>query len=130
MRLRAFAVVPLAALALSAAGCGTLANQSEPGWLTAEPGHAPHQPYGGVGLDLKAARDLVSKTGGDDKTYDPYWNTVVGCCFLAVEFPLSAVADTLFLPFDAAYTLRRGDRDEWAEWRQRAGVPADQKAPD
>lgn len=90
MRRIACALVPLAATLLG--GCGTYANFKQEGCKNA-------RVYGGVMYDVKsieewgAARPLGSET-------DPQRGagTLVGYGLIGLDFPLSAIADTITLP--------------------------------
>jgi len=83
----------VAAAALS--GCGTICNT----WSCCSSG--PHRVYGGVLLDAQA---FVETFQAKDPEKQVEWSllnagtAVLEGCFLAIDLPLSAVADTLTLP--------------------------------
>ncbi len=84
--------VAIAALATAAlSGCGTMGNLA--GCCVS----GPHEIYGGVRLDAKAAWE----SGGEavhTKGLESLGHVAEAVCFLALDLPLSAVADTVTLP--------------------------------
>src|SRR3954454_13017648 len=84
----------LAAGCAASAGCGTLANQNGYCWYMTCAG-GPVEPYGGVQQDwlgVRAGWHQVTADGADTGT------TVIGA-LAAIDLPLSAVGDTILLPY-------------------------------
>ncbi len=110
-----------AAAALSAAsGCGTVMNLTEKQSPTAgmSTSSKPRSPYGGVGYDLDMSQWLLlaGPIG---------W---AGSAFLIADTPLSAVADTVTLP----YVLKARDQErqtEKANIQDREHPPAEPVTP-
>ena len=88
----------LALTATGQTGCGTLCN----GWN--DPALGGMQPYGGVGIDLKVAKDSINKAA---QGIYPASNAFVATIAVA-DLPLSSVGDTLTLPD----TLRNAKRTQ------------------
>src|SRR4051794_9999270 len=101
------AMLAVAALTALSGGCGTMINQS------AEPGQAFYSdqlpaklPYGGVARDLAAPASGIwqAATAGEDAGVVGRAQMVAAAVFVPpLDLPFSAVADTLFLPFDLAH---------------------------
>jgi uncharacterized protein YceK len=109
----------LLVVAAVSGGCGTFLNQQGPGMYPALQGRQPCQPFGGVGVDLDAGRRAVERYAVGVEPGDlpeTLGSLTTACALLAVDLPMSAIGDTLYLPFDVAYTLRHQGRDVWAEW--------------
>jgi uncharacterized protein YceK len=100
---RALIVVPLVMLT---GGCGTLANQSSDG---------TGRPYGGLVNSVAVVSDgpdpvSAVVTAADEMTSDgqhffPVWPFTLASGFAFLDVPLSAVGDTIFLPWDAVNTM-------------------------
>jgi uncharacterized protein YceK len=105
------AVVPvILALAMVATqiGCGTLTNcmGADKAGPRAEQGFGLI--YGGVYFECLAAKSLFAEEPPPQVLRDvPSWvETVLAASMLAIDMPLSAVGDTLTLPFNIRYTLQ------------------------
>jgi uncharacterized protein YceK len=85
----------LVALAVSPCGCGTFCNDV---WFT--PGEGGKRVYGGVRVDCQVAREALNehRASGD------FWGTLL---YSALDLPLSAVGDTLSLPYTVPCALWR-----------------------
>lgn len=99
---RALTFIPLAVLC---GGCGTLANQSQDG---------PGRPYGGLRNSMATVKNCPDPlsalvTAADEMTsnephFFPVWPITLAAGFSFLDVPLSAVADTIFLPWDVFNT--------------------------
>jgi uncharacterized protein YceK len=92
----------LAIMVISLTGCGTLCSTSgvsPVGW--------GERPYGGVRLDVAAV--MRDRDCPEPETLGRIKQWAAWTCFLAVDVPLSAVADTLLLPVQI-----------WTDWHARA----------
>lgn len=123
-----FAVV----LALTAVGCGTMVNQSPPGSYFNYHGRMrPNRLYGGVRSDGEMLAEHITKVARGEPTgssssfseHDPVTgefvtrdttpaaqktlNAIGISLMFAVDFPLSFVADTIFLPVDILAQWKR-----------------------
>ena len=103
---RATLTIILAASAVGLGGCGTMANFggvcSERGW------DPPPKVYGGVVVCARCAgecaqRVIHSSEGAEDRG----WACLAAVYCVAVDLPLSAVADTLTLPTTIRVTLQQ-----------------------
>lgn len=128
---------------LPAVGCGTLVNQSPPGSYFNYHGRMrPHRLYGGVRSDGEMFAEHVATVARGEPTgsssslseHDPVtgeWVTrdttpvaqktmnAIGITLLfAIDFPLSFVADTIFLPVDVI-----------AQWRRLTGRTSEEEKP-
>jgi uncharacterized protein YceK len=101
MRRASRAALGLAVLYLS--GCGTAANLSGgiQGWRDA-------QIYGGVLRDVKSAEDFVSSNWTKESDWQQDVGTIVGVGLIGIDVPLSAIGDTLTLPFTIPAVIMRG----------------------
>ena len=70
--------------------------------------------YGGVRFECEAAESVAIR----DKTIETVPETLLEACLLAVDMPLSAIGDTLTLPFTISYTLQCQalSREQQADW--------------
>lgn len=142
---RGVSVLAALLVALSATGCGTLVNQSSPGtYFNAQGQRRPHRLYGGVRTDGEMVADTVARVAHGESVlssnsvteHDPAtgeWvtrdttstsekvrNAITMTLFLAADFPLSFVADTLLLPCDI-----------YAQWKRLTSEPpAENPKPD
>ena len=91
-----------AAAACALGGCGTLSNVG-PGDCGA---HSPKKVYGGVREDAAAVVEYGQKVGGASNPGEAASTAALGLYFLAVDMPLSAVGDTLTLPWTIAASCR------------------------
>ena len=128
---------------ISVVGCGTMVNQSEKGsYLNHEERYRPHRIYGGVRVSAEALADPYRKmaTGEpvdllrthslhsvengepvetDLTTIGEKASTLTTYTLLwSISIPLSLVADTIFLPFDA-----------WAQFKRLTGVRTGERQP-
>jgi uncharacterized protein YceK len=92
----------LALAGVCASGCGTVLDT-----VVRAPGHEGARVYGGVQMDAQAGRECFKeslssfeKLGYDPEIPKPFM-FFAGLCSIA-DIPLSAVADTLALPFTLA----------------------------
>jgi uncharacterized protein YceK len=85
----------LTALAFSLTGCGTINNLPEKDPIFF--GHATRMPYGGVEMDAVGGAKLVN-AALEGKGTDIALLPVAGYMLL-IDLPLSAVGDTLTLPY-------------------------------
>jgi uncharacterized protein YceK len=103
----AASAVTVAALVVLSGGCGTMINQSsEPGQVLYSDQLPAKLPYGGVARDLAAPASGIwqAATAGDDAgVLGRAQMMAVAVLVPPLDLPLSAVADTLFLPFDLAH---------------------------
>jgi uncharacterized protein YceK len=79
-------------------GCGTMGN------MCSCCVDGPHQIYGGVILDAKAASECGSqalKTNG----LESLGHVAEAACYGAIDLPLSAIADTLMLPITIRWEI-------------------------
>lgn len=128
-------VVLTAPLALLLGGCGTVAN------CTSWQGRAPLTVYGGVKEDIVSGADHLHEAFGGPcpsfsaVTHPPSFaeqammrSFCAGCgvCMLALDLPISVVADTLTLPITIPATLARKPNDHP---RKRKSAPAQASAP-
>lgn len=124
-----------AALALLPVGCGTVANCTN--WQ----GRAPLTVYGGVKEDIVSGTDHLHEAfGGPCPSFSAVTHMpstaeqvmmrsfCAGCgvCMLALDMPISIVADTLTLPITIPATLARKPKDHP---RKRKAAPAQASAP-
>ena len=110
MRRAALAVAFVSALA-GVSGCGTEAN-----FVDVDHVWVSRQVYGGVKWDLKSAQDLIHDgcsfkggTGSGDLGV-----MALGVSLLALDLPLSALADTLTLPWTIPAALEKQDEADLA----------------
>src|SRR5215470_14908210 len=95
--------------ACALAGCGTVRN------LQGDGGHQTPQVYGGVAADLKAVRDVANEEPPRIHGWLPglvlacHTVRAVRCCRWLADVPLSAVGDTLTLPWVALAELSTTD---------------------
>ncbi len=75
-------------------GCGTTANVVQIG---PQAGHAQMRVYGGVLYDIKAW-DAIREAFSPDAGSMAFRQAVFAACYLMIDLPLSAIADTLLLP--------------------------------
>jgi uncharacterized protein YceK len=94
---RRVAVLLVAVLAPAAGGCGTAANTL---WLDDFEGG--QKVYGGVGVDATMFASAVADCDGKGPALSTAW-----ALFFAADMPLSAVADTVTLPYTITATLMR-----------------------
>lgn len=97
----------VASVALLNGGCGTAVNTV---WLA--PFEGGQRVYGGVRADLGVMRELASgETGmiasGEPVKMEP-GERLRKLFFLSLDLPLSAVGDTLTLPYTIPVSVRRG----------------------
>jgi len=98
-------------------GCGTLINQSPPmSMLNVTGERRPHRAYGGVRTDVELAKDSVATVLQGEKEYRSMFLVPL---LIAVDLPLSAVTDTVLLPWDLKAELK---------WR-REGKPSPKVTP-
>ena len=131
MKRALFAVVVLFAT-IPTVGCGTLVNQSPAGtYFNAKGQTRPNRLYGGVRVDCEMVADTAARgargesvlSSSSTSEHDPVtgeWvtrdttptstkmrNAVTMTLFLAADFPLSFVADTVLLPSDILAQVKR-----------------------
>jgi uncharacterized protein YceK len=97
--LRAFQLA-IAAAVLLAGGCGTIVNLTDevaPAGLN--PGR--REMYGGVRWDFDTAWPL----GQPKSSHNEYWPNLPRYFFFLLDLPCCAIADTVTLPYTAAYSL-------------------------
>jgi uncharacterized protein YceK len=118
MSRRGLLVTPFALVALVAAGCGTVANHTEPGGLLNGRGYTPYRPYGGVLVDADMALVNARRAVGLESGYDnPDIDSILAAGgFLFVDLPMSVAADTVLLPLDVANTLMGKGRPPEGGW--------------
>ncbi len=122
-----------AVLALAAGGCGTMNNLHPPAKADPEaPAPVPRSVYGGVALDARVGgkwlaapftAERLPQVSLVESAVDSTCKVGIAAWVLAVDLPLSAVADTLTLPVTIPATLknqakatrRAGGRDTEAE---------------
>jgi uncharacterized protein YceK len=96
------------AAVVASAGCGTLANQNGYCWYMTCAG-GPVEPYGGVQQDWLEVRSSWHEVTGDRADTG---STVMGA-LAAIDLPLSAVGDTILLPYHLWVTMAdRGDQSD------------------
>jgi uncharacterized protein YceK len=115
----------LAACVVWLSGCGTMLNLPAQTGLVVLDTTPPEQVYGGV------KRDAESLASGSDTSSGVSLGSLVEgvcrTCFLLLDLPLSAVADTLTLPI----TLRSGTPAAGPDAKQpQQPVPADTPTPE
>jgi uncharacterized protein YceK len=101
--LRRFLLAALCALSAASAGCGTLANQSGSELYITCAWSPPSEPYGGVERDWHQMRWDCSRVADEG----PDTGSVVGLALAILDLPLSAVGDTVLLPYDVWVTMTR-----------------------
>ena len=106
-------VLTLGAITLLAGGCGTVANTA-----VLPPEEGGKQVYGGVRVDWEAARHVVAEISGDY----PRSPFLFVSGLLAVDLPLSAIGDTVTLPYTIPYALWLGPKGG----KERPSTPGDQ----
>jgi uncharacterized protein YceK len=106
---KAASAVTAVVLAVLSGGCGTMINQStDPGQALYSDQLPAKMPYGGVVRDLAAPPSGIwqAATAGEDAGIVSRAQMVAAAVFIPpLDLPFSAVADTLFLPFDLAHQL-------------------------
>jgi uncharacterized protein YceK len=100
---RALVFIPLAVVC---GGCGTLANQSKDG---------TGRPYGGLRNSVSAMMDgpdpvsavvrATDEMTSDEQHFFPVWPLTLASGFAFLDVPLSAAADSVFLPWDVFNTV-------------------------
>jgi len=107
MALKRFLALLTTALAIVLTGCGTALNfhdGSNSLWLKND---EPRKVYGGVSLDAQCGSSLLVEAVTEVEPICLAW----GAWILAVDLPLSAVADTLTLPFTIPASIDRSIDD-------------------
>lgn len=123
-----------AVFAIGLSGCGTVVN------CTNVNGAAPRAIYGGVRQDAQnGTRHLTEAFSGPAPTFTQMpqppnaardfasksFCAACGVCMLAVDLPVSAVADTLTLPVTVTSTLTKKTADPKKKHKPKAmGMPA------
>jgi uncharacterized protein YceK len=117
---RQAAVCLAAVLAFAAGGCGTMNNLRPPPKADKEaPAVVPRSVYGGVALDARVGANwLAAPFVGErlpqvsmvESAVDSTCKMGIAAYVLAVDLPLSAVADTLTLPVTVPATLKNQAR--------------------
>lgn len=92
----------------TSSGCGTFANCFAADKAGPEEEQNVGKIYGGLNFEWQAARSLFAENSKERiRPDDLNWvNEVCAACMLAVDMPLTAVGDTLTLPFTIHYTLQ------------------------
>ena len=93
-----------AAAASSLTGCGTFFNCFAADKAGPQAEQKVGRIYGGVLFEVQAAQSLVNDMPREAIPKD-WVLTVCGSCLLAIDMPLTAVGDTLTLPYTLRYTL-------------------------
>jgi uncharacterized protein YceK len=94
------------------AGCGTVLGNV--GGLSFMSDHRM-EPYGGVKLCLEVGTHCF-KEAGDPREQNRLGASLCGAYWLALDLPMSAVADTLTLPLTVPATLRGEARTGPVHW--------------
>jgi uncharacterized protein YceK len=101
----------MAALTAGLGGCGTAANTL---WLA--PFEGGQRVYGGVRTDMEIVRQSI--TGEPESKGQSPRDRCITAVALAVDLPLSAVGDTLTLPYTVpAALLNMASKRDKLEWR-------------
>ena len=94
--LRRILLAALCAVATASAGCGTILNEKG-AWRT------PSEPYGGVEFDWYEMRWGCGRLAKEQTEVVPW----VVLTLAIIDLPLSAVGDTVMLPYDSLVMLVR-----------------------
>jgi uncharacterized protein YceK len=114
---RSVVIAACAFLALGASGCGTIVNHSEPGsYFNYRGGYPPYRPFGGALVATDGVVTNIERVWDYEKDYEPLQAAAVAAAFLFIDLPLSAVADTILLPFDVVNTILGRGRPPEGGW--------------
>jgi uncharacterized protein YceK len=123
------AAVPVALAAVLVGGCGTVSNVFSSTVLS-EPGKfGQFEPYGGVKEDLDRVQTLKAPdwSARDRRELARAFDAAGTILFVVLDLPLSAIGDTLTLPFALSPPPRPGWLEEKRSAHEASGTDAPEK---